>query len=701
MQATLDAAAVGDLSRVTLLDHYATNRNDLVAEFYSPCLAGAARYDRAVGYFRSTFFLLAAEPIAAFALRGGKIRLVCSPELVADDIEALAKGYAWRDAVGDALRRVIDDGLADPAGRPVVEFLATLVASGCLDVRVAFRVGDAKGIFHDKVGVFHDGNGNAVSFIGSINETKRAWDSTGNHESFDVFRSWRGEKSRVDRHAAYFEDLWESREAGLDIIAFPQVARDRLVAVANPEGIQAAFEKIRPTRRAKGRTPQKHQLDAIAAWKVNGRRGILEHATGSGKTFTAITAMREHLATGKPVLVLVPSELLLERGWYEEVRKELADLELRVLLAGGGHDSWRKPGVLAAYTAPTGGPRVVIATLQTASSDEFRVAVRAGAHLMVIADEVHRAGSPEFSKVLDVDAGARLGLSATPRRYGDPVGTARILGYFGPVLDPVFTLADAIAAGRLCHYAYHVHPVHLNDQEADQWRALTKQITREVAKARDKKTGAFVMTERIRMLLIRRARIVKGAAAKIPLALSVLRTHHEPGQRWLIYCDDQDQLGAVLALLRANGFDAHEYHRAMGGNADATLDYFERVGGVLVAIKCLDEGVDIPAVDHALVLASSRNPREFIQRRGRVLRTADDKYFAEIHDAVVLPPPADEGEPDATAILRGELARAAQFAASAHNDSVTFRIRQLAREHGIDPDGVVGEAGFEDDGGDA
>src|ERR1700730_9866118 len=150
------------LSELHLLNRYATNRDDLLGDFYEPCLDRSLSYDRAVGYFHSSFFLLAVRPVARFASRGGKIRLICSPELSQQDISALDRGYELRLAIGDALCRAIDKTFEDPGGRPVIEFLATLVASYCMDLRIAFRPG-AFGIFHDKIGLFRDADDNRVS----------------------------------------------------------------------------------------------------------------------------------------------------------------------------------------------------------------------------------------------------------------------------------------------------------------------------------------------------------------------------------------------------------------------------------------------------------------------------------------------------------------------------------------------------------
>lgn len=680
---------------------YATNRNDLAVEFYVPCLQAASAYDRAVGYFRSSTFMAVTREIADFALRGGKMRLVASPELTEADIDSLARGYELRDLIRDTVMRTIESAVVRPDLSYHVEFLATLVAAKALDLKLALRPG-AHGIFHDKVGVFSDADGHALSFTGSLNESLTAWDPDGNHESFDVFRSWSGGdgEQRVLGHQEYFDSLWRGVEPGVQILDFPEAARQRLLVIANSDGIEAAYEKAaRAMKPLPDRmTPMQHQLDALESWERNGRRGVLAHATASGKTVTAIEAMRTWLTRGCPVLVIVPSDLLL-RQWRRELSRQLSDLDIPMLLCGAGNSNWSASDAVAAFTASDGGPRIVLATLQTASTAEFIRRCRPGEHLMIVCDEVHRAGAPEYSRITTLETGPRLGLSASADRYGDPEGTRRIRDYFGRDLEPPFGIEDGIRVGRLVPYTYHVHFVELTDQERIEWRRLTKEIRRLTAMEYSNQSSNGAFSERVKMLLIRRARIVKQARAKIPFAIDFLREQYEPGDRWLVYCDDQEQLGNLLDGLAATGVPASEYYAAMEGDRVATLDYFAVTGGVLLAIRCLDEGVDIPAADHALVLASSRNPREFIQRRGRLLRVSDGKHSAEIHDVLVVP--SNDAEPDDLAVLRAEIERAQEFSLSASNDAVKFRLRAAARELGLGAVGAEADVGTEGEAEDA
>ncbi|MFP3184296.1 MAG: helicase-related protein [Paraburkholderia sp.] len=286
---------------------------------------------------------------------------------------------------------------------------------------------------------------------------------------------------------------------------------------------------------------------------------------------------------------------------------------------------------------------------------------------------------------MGIETGPRLGLSATPIRYGDPEGTAKIFDYFGPVIPPAISLQDAIQSGRLVEYEYHPHPVHLTAEEADNWKALTHRIFLEMNKTRDDASGGGSLSDRAKMLLIQRSRIAKKASGKIGLATDVLRAVYRKGQRWLVYCEDGQQLAEILDALTQAGLSAMEYHTGMIGDRAAALAWFRSFGGILVSIKCLDEGVDIPAVDHALILASSQNPRQFIQRRGRVLRSAPDKHIAVIHDAIVVPLNLED-EPEQLSLLKSEFVRAIEFAESAINRTAGAELRAMANTMGLDPD---------------
>jgi superfamily II DNA or RNA helicase len=246
-------------------------------------------------------------------------------------------------------------------------------------------------------------------------------------------------------------------------------------------------------------------------------------------------------------------------------------------------------------------------------------------------------------------------------------------------------LEDAIRSGTLTPYAYYPHAVKLTPDEAQTWAEVTETFRRLYARSQAAGgDGAEPLSNRLKLLLIQRARIIKSAQRKVSLAAEVLAKHYKPGQRWIVYCDDSGQLAEVKEAIRAAGVpDVYEYHSGMPGDRARTLQVFSERGGVVVSIRCLDEGVDIPAVSHALILASSKNPREFIQRRGRVLRRYPGKALAHVHDVVVAPEAEDADELGGS-ILKGELARAIEFGTHAINPAAVTDLKRLAAQAGID-----------------
>jgi len=267
----------------------------------------------------------------------------------------------------------------------------------------------------------------------------------------------------------------------------------------------------------------------------------------------------------------------------------------------------------------------------------------------------------------EITAGGRLGLSATPERFGDPVGSALIFDYFGPVLEPEFTLRDALDANVLVPYEYDFITCRLTEDEQERWDDLSLRVAKDIAR-NDGNLSEFALH-----LLRQRARISKSAEGKSKIARTVLQENYQDGDRWLVYCSDVNHLREVRAEIEDLPFDVLEYHSQDSGDHSATLDYFTARGGVLLAIKCLDEGIDIPLINRALILASSTNPREYIQRRGRVLRRSPGKYGAQLFDVIVV---NDQDK----AITQSEATRAMDFAKDARNVGPLLYLEELLED---------------------
>lgn len=690
--------------------------DNIAEEFYLPCMRTATSYDRISGYFGSTIYIIAWGALREFVNNGGKMRIICSPYLSDEDQEAIKEGYSSKvdKILLRSIEKEIDEMFASNFLSAPSRALACLIALGVIDIKIAIpgdvNNPDIKRLFHDKVGVFSDNAGKAVGFRGPMNETFKGLSSDGNTESIDVFPNWEEAKDalRCQRMIDYFTQLWSKSVPGIAVYDFPEAAYKIIQQKAKGYNWQELIDEVtvrisisdrwKPDKSPAGKKPRAHQIEALTAWETHSRRGIFEHATGSGKTFTAMCAIRDALEKHEPVLVLVPSIDLLNQ-WIKELRSNIKGISVDYLMCGDGNTIWKQPGVLATWTQ--GGSkknRIVISTMDTASGEQFLGNLSQGSHLMVVADEVHRLGSQKRRRFFDVKTGARLGLSATPIRYGDPEGTAAIIDYFGGIVPPVFTLADAIKQKVLTPYFYYPQKMYLTSTEQKQWDEITIEINRLIGRfsGKDKDIKNAMNSTQVQMKMIQRSKIIKEASAKVKLAIDVIDEYYTDGQRWIIYCDNKNQLAQVLNGLLMKEYNAYEYHSEMLGNREQTLSYFSINGGILVSIRCLDEGVDIPETTHALILASSKNPREFIQRRGRILRKSEGKHFAYLFDAIVMPYKSHDEADKSTSIIESELARAIQFGEMAENPACIAELKLIAVDFGIDVESCKG--GYEDDG---
>ena len=303
----------GTLAELGLKTDYRTGRDDPVDDFYEPCLRASNRYSRAVGYFRSSIFIITGESVINFVKNGGKIRLVCSPELTISDIQAIEQGQKSQQEISlEKLNNEIDQMISESKENYSVNVLATLIRVGALDMKIAIRE-SGRGIYHEKLGVFQDEEGNSVSFIGSANETFNAWHTSGNFEAIEVFCSWHGgsEGERAKRHLQDFEDIWLDISKGIKTIGMPDALRDKLLTIAEDSIENIDLAKLRKKKvvvTTPAPKPKKinnllpHQINAIRLWKEGGYRGIFEHATGSGKTVTALGAINEHISAGPALM---------------------------------------------------------------------------------------------------------------------------------------------------------------------------------------------------------------------------------------------------------------------------------------------------------------------------------------------------------------------------------------------------------------
>ena len=663
-----------DLSSLSLESVYDSAEHSLVDDLIVPLLSNSVEYCRGVGYFSSGWLQVAAKGLSHLASTGGKAKLIMSPILAEKDWEAIVLGqYAKEnDALRASLGSAIDD-LAKSLETSTLDTFAWMIADGLLDIRFAIpRAKYRGGDYHDKVAYFRDSIGNCVAIHGSFNDSLKG---TLNGEAFSVFRSWdEGQRPFVEQHVSRLDRLWNDDNAQFHAFKLPDAIRDRIVRLRSVEDRPYQLPKsLLACTEASPDLPvglqlHDYQQEAIHAWQNNNCRGIFEMATGSGKTYTALGAAVAEFKKRKKlaIVILVPFLHLLEQ-WREDCEV----FGLKPVLCGSAHPHW-KTELRSAVSdfRLTKSHLCVIAVHQTASSSDFLRAfnVLPAHQKMLIADEVHGLGARQLRKALQDGCESRLGLSATPKRWYDEEGTGILFDYFDKVCYE-FSLAEAIQKGFLVPYRYEPQLVHLTSDEEQTIYDLSIAIGKMMAKTKSSSLNESEQSY-LEKALRDRASVVKKAEQKTEVMQRLIRRLKDEGAdlRYSLFYSPESQHRLILQLLKKAGVMAHQF---IGEDSPSDRKRILAQFGAghimsLVAMKCLDEGVDIPATRTAFFIASTTNPKEFIQRRGRVLRRCPGKARACIYDFIVVPSP--DSIPEVAKYLLGrEMPRFAEFADLAEN----------------------------------
>lgn len=629
---------------------YRSDNDQLHEDFYYPCLIQSLKYDRAAGYFSSHSLKTLARGFEVFLYNGGKIRIVANPLLSAEDILAIEKGHkAKSDVIERALLREIEVS-SSTLKDDTLNVLAWLIYKDQLEIKIAHT--DNNALYHEKFGVFTDEEGNSVAFSGSANETYGG--ITSNFEKIDVYTGAH-DKRRIKGAIDDFELLWSNKTNGLSVIDVPESVKKNL--------LEKRGSMPKPTNHISQIEPRKYQQNAIQRLKNNNWQGILEMATGTGKTITSLLAATEYKKiNGRLFLVIYAPFTHLVEQWKSECEKFGFEY---ITLCYESKTSWldELEQEIRNFNIGILNVHVVITTYKTAATQHFNALINKVAHHSVlIADECHYIGSRAFRKIEFQNFAAKIGLSATPDRWWDETGTTFLKGIFEKVVYQ-YSLEDAIKAEKLTPYEYFPHVISLTESEIESYKKLTLQIIRLYSSDDDDKE------KKIEQLNRRRSLILAKANGKIQLLLSLLKKRDVGNiQHTLVYCAEK-QVSIITKALSDIGLRVHKFDSTVSNkNRKKILKSFEKgTIQVLVAIKCLDEGVDVPSTRCAYFLASTSNPREFVQRRGRILRTAKGKTLAEIHDFIVFPDGMDADT--FTMIAKKELPRFAEFSSAAINQS--------------------------------
>lgn len=704
---------------------YRTEEDNILEDFYIPALEQSVKYDRAVGFFSAGMLSYAAQGLSAFINNNGNIRLIIGGELSPEDYLAIKTGYNLRsnfsEKAGEEFSEIFEyviENTSDSLFFRRLELISFLVANGQLNIKVALR---RRGMYHEKIGIFTDTEDNKIIFQGSANETTSALLPDFNFESINVFQSWRTElKDHFEPYVNGFEKLWENRVLNTFVIDFPAAAKKKLISIAknaptlitpkleaelfNKEdrkieqlSSEAVLPQVPKYLDGEEFSIREHQKKALENWKGKDLRGIMALATGAGKTITAIFGAVRIFTGAKRlfVTIAVPYQSLADQ-WVEVLHKfNIYPIKCYESTAQWNEELKQKISLYKDKFLPFVCVVVVNRTLQ---SETFQNLIKQvpGENFLWIGDECHHHSSEKMIECLPEQARWRLGLSATPENFWNKEATERLIEYYGAIVAE-YSLKEALADKVLTPYKYFPILVDLTEGEAFEYEEISKKIGQIVAYNQSGQIDPET-NESLKTLLIKRARIIGKAENKLIVLEQTLRGER-PKPLTLFYCGDGSvegeesgelirQVEAVSSAIdklgwRCSRFTAEESR----AERQDILDSF-RLGMIdaMVAIKCLDEGIDVPACRTAYILASSRNPKQFIQRRGRILRRSPGKEYAEIYDFIVkIPNSLLENNEIEKKLLRAELNRVAEFASLAMNSFDTVKIlRPILKNYNLE-----------------
>lgn len=709
------------LKDIEIKKEYRNLHGNIVKDFYNPLLTEAVLYKRSVGFFSSTALACFSVGLCKFLQNGGRIQLVVSPKLSDEDIKAMQNGYEQRKIIEDSLFRE----LREPKNflqADRLNMLANLIAESRMDIKIAFT---ESGMYHEKLGVIEDSEKNYVAFSGSLNESENAFKN--NYETIDVYCSWNDVENRAGNKNTAFENIWNGKDKTLKLFDFPKL-KDEIISrykksepkfdmdekevvyvIPEPKTLEVHDSGRLPNIPAMPDWLQLHdyQEEAIDNWAEQNYRGIFDMATGTGKTLTGLSALTRLFSDKFPeklfAIIVCPYQHLVEQ-WVEDIVK--FNIQPIIGYSSSPQKDWKtrlKKAICDIKLRPKDKRFSCLVTTNATFKSKFvqEQINNISADILLMIDEAHNAGAGNFKKYLDSRFIYRLALSATLDRHNDEEGTAFLHEYFENVCIH-YDLERAIDEKKLTRYKYFPVVVYLTEEELDEYKQISREMSQHLRK---NKSGKMVLDSYGEMLAIKRSRIVAGAQNKLDALREQIKPYKNQNNL-LVYCGATTVIPENDKDEYLNDFDKSEVGerqitavtKILGNEMGMTVSKFtseedietrkiitqkfrEEKIQAIVAIKCLDEGVNIPSIKTAFILASTTNPKEYIQRRGRVLRKFDGKDYAEIYDFVTLPRELasvqnytkEELQGDST-LVKNELRRIKEFSHISMNEMTSLNL---------------------------
>lgn len=724
---------------------YISNEVPGPIDFFQDALSESCLLEIGLGYFSTVAINVLSCGFARFISNGGILRLYINQDITRTDYELLKKGQT-----PDFDKRLIES--FEEMKKTFSEYnehffncLSYLISTKRIEINIIVPI--KEGIAHEKFGLFHDCKGNTISFIGSLNFTCAAF--LKNQESIDCSCSWKGEESKekIEIYRRRWECVWSKRDPNVlvydahnfcnkimeeypcgelnDVIVEEEKLIKRLRSERKKQKIKQQKEQEEmelqmsiqlgphfPDAYKNGPLP--YQIEAYQKWTSHDCKGIFAMATGTGKTVTSLNcALNEYKKDNYYHLIItVPSKALVEQ-WVKEVKK--FGFGENVIPVSSMNPQWKQEiGDLRTFLDLDPETNfVIIVTYDSFIRGTFTSLLPIiSKNAILIADEVHNVGAPSRLPAFErLSITRKIGLSATPNRAYDQDGTDRVAHIFGETSSPFtyeFTMKKAIDENRLCHYDYHPRIAYLSEDEMERYVKLTRQIM----SLNVTEESSNEVKEREKELRMKRKRILHKCENKLSVFNQILEEIGDEKFKYtFIYCPEgsnsQDDYSPEEAKKLINEIVAnaknkypHKNFSVFTGETsdeqrNALLEAFSE-GDIdaLFAMKCLDEGVDVPRAETGVFLSSTGNPRQFIQRRGRLLRLHGDKEKATIYDIIVSPnfhsPYYDESFYQiGRNLVKAELCRVAHFASIADNyygkanDGIYNSLKEITDRYGL------------------
>lgn len=664
---------------LNLKERYKNGYDNIGKDLIGACLSECRLYRRGTAYFSSSALMSWSAAMDHVINDKVKIEIICSPVISDRHLVEILKGSITPEQRKKTIQQLADNIVLTAVGFGMnserrdyrSQLLSYLIATGQLEFRFAIpknyefpeEKSDDRNLYHVKVGYFVFEDDSIVAFEGSINESDSAYQY--NTESAQVFKSWLQEDlRRVNNLVLDVNTDWSRENPHIEVFNLSKEAIEKIGKLSPSDRPRKPKPVIAPEPEAPkpNSNLRPYQEEALNSWKENDYKGILAMATGTGKTKTSIEALTRFLdRTERGLAVITVPYVELARQWVQE----LAERGIATISVYDSQENWSLSveNIIQAHLVSSESKSqlpVLVCVNKSFRDEKFqnllkRLNGRPGSR-MIIVDECHHFNRQNQIDYLPTSFRFRLGLSATPYEFDEEKYLEK---YFGEIVFE-FKLSEAIKQGYLCPYTYHPILIEFTENEAARYLEIIKKVTNN--KDLDSYGELDHLLETMVSKLTKLEDILKENSSK---TFSLFYcgegyVEFENGER----IRQVDSLTMLLQKLgwrvgRITSADSPAERRGTIANLRAqNID-------AIASMRILDEGIDIPDCRRAFILASQRQERQGIQRRGRVLRKSPGKESAELFDFILVGPKLTNQDLDR--LYNREMKRARMFASDALN----------------------------------